>query len=105
MTIRALSRLTALHSHLSPLGSTDDALLKANHFSTQLAELAAITNSLKALDDVSLALNNLGGAMELLLELLDAAHNRQLDGGHLHCLLQPLVSKLQQTLDVMDNIL
>lgn len=105
MLNRTLSRLADLHAHLSPLRGTDSALLKANHFDTQLDELAAIQTDLGRLREVGIELSNLGGALELLLELLDAAHNRQLDGGHLHCLLQPLLGKLLTAEQVLDEIL
>lgn len=105
MLSRTLTRLADLHAHLSPLRGTDSALLKANHFDTQLDELAAIHTDLKRLREVGMELSNLGGALELLLELLDAAHNRQLDGGHLHCLLQPLLGKLLTAEQTLDEIL
>lgn len=102
---RTLTRLADLHAHLSPLRGADSALLKANHFDSQLDELAAITDDLKRLNVISLELSNLRGAVDMLSELLDAAHNRKLDGGHLHCLLQPLVGKLGQAEDALDEIL
>lgn len=105
MFSRTLTRLPDLHSHLSPLRGADSALLKANHFDSQLDELDAIQTELKRLRDVGMELSNLRGALDMLLELLSAAHNRKLDGGHLHCLLQPLVGKLGQAEDVLDEIL
>ena len=102
---RTLTRLADLHAHLSPLRGTDSALLKANHFDTQLDELAAITTDLKRLDGLGRKISNLRGAVDLLLELLDAAHNRKLDGGHLHCLLQPLAGILDEAEDALDEIL
>ncbi len=86
-------------------GVSQTALLKANHFDSQLDELDAIQTELKRLRDVGMELSNLRGALDMLLELLSAAHNRKLDGGHLHCLLQPLVGKLGQAEDVLDEIL
>lgn len=105
MLSRTLARLADLHRHLSPLRSADSALLKACHFDTQLDELQSIQTDLCRLRDVDLELSNLGGALELLLQLLDSAHNKQIDGGHLHCLLQPLLSKLLSAEKAMDEIL
>lgn len=105
MILRSLDRLAELHAHLSPLQGADNALLKANHFDTQLDELAAVLADLKRLRDVSMELSCLDGAMALLLQLLDAAHNKQLDGDHLHCLLQPLVGKLTAAGRTLDEIL
>ncbi len=105
MILRTLDRLADLHAHLSPLQGADNALLKANHFDTQLNELAGILADLKRLHEVSLELSCLDGAMELLLQLLAAAHNKQLDGDHLHCLLQPLVGKLSAAGRALDEIL
>jgi hypothetical protein len=105
MILRSLDRLADLHAHLSPLRGADNTLLKANHFDTKLDELAAILGDLKRLQDVSLELSCLDGAMALLLQLLDAAHNKQLDGDHLHCLLQPLVGKLTSAGRTLDQIL
>lgn len=102
---RTLARLAELHAHLSPLRGADSAMLKANHFDSRLDELEAITADLKRLNAISLDLSNLRGAADMLLELLDAAHNRKLDGGHLHCLLQPLIGKLGQAEDALDEIL
>ncbi|WP_263143976.1 DUF1484 family protein [Pseudomonas sp. RIT-PI-AD] len=102
---RTLARLAELHAHLSPLRGADSAVLKANHFDAQLDELAAITDDLKRLRGIGLELSNVRGAVDMLLELLDAAHNRKLDGGHLHCLLKPLVGKLGQAEDALDEIL
>lgn len=102
---RTLARLAELHTHLSALRGADSALLKANHFDSRLDELDAITTDLKRLNAVSMTLSNVRGASDMLLELLDAAHNRKLDGGHLLCLLQPLVGKLGQAEDALDEIL
>lgn len=105
MLNRTLARLADLHSHLNPLRGADNPLLQANHFDAQLDELQAIQTDLGRLRSVGMDLSNLGGALELLLELLDAAHNRKLDGGHLHCLLQPLLGKLLAAEQTMDEIL
>lgn len=84
---RTLARLAELHVHLSALRGADSALLKANHFDSGPDELDAITADLKRLNAVSLTISNVRGASNMLLELLDAAHNRKFDGGHLLCLL------------------
>lgn len=105
MILRSLDRLADLHAHLIPLQGADNALLKANHFDTQLDELAGILADLKRLDDVHRELACLDGAMALLLELLQAAHHKQLGGDHLHCLLQPLVGKLTAAGRTLEEIL
>ncbi|QEY75098.1 hypothetical protein [Pseudomonas denitrificans (nom. rej.)] len=95
MTNSVVARLSALHSRLAPLVDVDQ----------QLPDLTCITAALARLDDVVLSLNRLSGALELLLELLDAAHARRLSGEQLHCLLEPLANKLQGTLEVLDDLL
>ncbi|HGE2123221.1 hypothetical protein [Pseudomonas aeruginosa] len=105
MLSRTLDRLADLHAHLSPLQGVDNAVLKANHFDSQLAELGAILGDLKRLEDVHRELACLDGAMALLLELLQAAHHKQLGGDHLHCLLQPLVGKLNAAGRTLEEIL
>jgi hypothetical protein len=105
MILCTLDRLAALHAHLSPLHGAENALLKASHFDTKLDELDAILADLKRLRDVSMELSCIDGAMAMLLQLLDAAHNKQLDGDHLHCLLQPLVGKLTAAGRTLDEIL
>lgn len=100
MLNNTLARLAELHIQLSPLLSPESPELNA-----RLNELAAITQDLQRLHLVGSELNHLSGALGLLLELLDAAHNRQLDGGQLQCLLQPLVEQLVGAERVLDEVI
>lgn len=50
-------------------------------------------------------LNSTNSALELVLELLDAAHDKALSGDQLHCLLQPLQEKLALSLTNLDEVL
>jgi hypothetical protein len=105
MLNQSLTRLNNLHAHFSQLRGADSALLKANGFNQQLDELATVITHLGGLSKLTYQLMNVSGALELLLELFDAAHNRKLDGGHLHCLLEPLQDRLDKVINAFDEIL
>ena len=102
---QSLTRLNQLHSHFTQLRGADYPLLKASDFDAKLDEMAAVITSLKGLGSIERRLSNLNGAMDLLLDLLSAAHAHKLDGGHLHCLLEPLRERLNKAIDDMDGIL
>lgn len=69
------------------------------------AEVKALSQALDEVERVRNELNAVGGAMDLVLQLLDAAHAKPLMGDHLHCLLSPLQAKLSKSLDGLDEVL
>ncbi|MBA1289195.1 DUF1484 family protein [Pseudomonas japonica] len=69
------------------------------------AEVKALSEALAQAERVRYELNAVEGAMELVLQLLDAAHARPLMGEHLHCLLSPLQAKLSKSLTGLDEVL
>ncbi|MGY4531804.1 hypothetical protein ACVW0Y_000920 [Pseudomonas sp. TE3786] len=99
MLNQSLARLTELHRQLTPLLSADSPALAAH-----LHELARITEDLQHLKAVGSQLNHLSGAFELLVELPGTAHNRQLDGGRLQCLMEPLLRKLLDAQQLLDKV-
>jgi hypothetical protein len=105
MEINALSRLSNLHNHFSLLRGADNSLLKANGYDAQLDEMAAVLADIQKLEHTYRQLSSLNGAMEMMLELLAAAHRKSLYGDHLHCLLEPLQDKLSRTVDELGGIL
>jgi hypothetical protein len=99
MLNRSLARLTELHSQLTPLLSADSPALAAHRH-----ELTTLTEDLQRLKALGSQLNHLSGAFELLLELLGDAHKRQLDGGRLQCLMEPLLRKLLDAEHLLDEV-
>ena len=80
-----LARLESLQSSLDTLRGADSALLKANHFDTHLNELAALIGEIQKLQDTQQILNDLGGALSVLLELLFCSDDHKFRGCLLHC--------------------
>ncbi|SDK20231.1 hypothetical protein SAMN05216186_10547 [Pseudomonas indica] len=99
-----LSRLESLHTSLNTLRGADSALLKANHFDTHLNELAALIGEIQKLQDTQQILNDLGGALSVLLELLFCSDDHKFRGCLLHCLLQPFQDKLNQAMDGLERV-
>ncbi len=105
MAVNALDRLQDLHAHFNLLRGADSAVLKANGFDTKLNDMRFLIEELGQLRETYLKLTSIHGALEMLLELLHAAHAEKLYGDHLHCLLEPLQGKLNRALDDMEAII
>ncbi|MDE3738590.1 DUF1484 family protein [Metapseudomonas resinovorans] len=105
MAVNALDRLRDLLAHFNLLRGADSALLKANNFDTKLNDMAHLLDELDGLRDTYFNLTSIDGALEMLLELLRAAHAERLYGDHLHCLMEPLRGKLYRALNEMEGII
>lgn len=100
-----LSRLETLHSSFSQLRSANSALLQANRFDANLDELAGLAGEIRKLQDTQQLLNDLSGAMSVLLELLHCSDDHKLLGCQLHCLLLPFQEKLDQAMEGVERVL
>ena len=105
MAINALDQLRDLLAHFNLLRGSDSALLKANNFDTKLNDMEHLLDALDRLRDTYFNLTSIDGALEMLLELLRAAHAERLYGDHLHCLMEPLRGKLYRALNEMEAII
>ncbi|AOE85824.1 hypothetical protein [Pseudomonas sp. TCU-HL1] len=105
MAVNALDRLRDLLAHFNLLRGADSALLKANNFDTKLNDMGHLLDELEGLRDTYFNLTSIDGALEMLLELLRAAHAERLYGDHLHCLMEPLRGKLYRALNEMEGII
>ncbi|BAU74390.1 DUF1484 family protein [Metapseudomonas furukawaii] len=105
MAVNALDELRDLHTHFNLLRGADSALLKANNFDTKLNHLGHLVDELERQRETYFNLTSIDGALEMLLELLHAAHAEKLYSDHLHCLMEPLRGKLYRALNEMEAII
>lgn len=75
---------------------------RAGRFDERLNDLSS---GLEQVEKAISELETVNGALELVLQLLKAAHATALLGDHLHCLLAPLQAKMARSLDQMDEVL
>lgn len=94
--------LKLLHQGLARMASTDCHLQRAAGFQHRLEELS---ETYQHLDRVSGELGAVSGALDLVLELLDAAHAQPINGDSLHCLLAPLHEKMKRSLTGLEEVL
>lgn len=96
---------------MTPLSRIQSNLVDLVHKNPDLrrdsisSEIEALRQTLDEVERVRNELNAVGGAMELVLQLLDVAHAKPLMGDHLHCLLSPLQAKLSRSLNGLDEVL
>lgn len=105
MQLNILSRLESLHAAFSQLRDANSAPLKAKHFDANLNELAALAGEVRKLQATQQLLNDLSGAMSVLLELLHCSDDHKLRGCQLHCLLLPFQEKLDQAMEGVEMML
>lgn len=104
MPTATLTRLNTLHTKLELFRKSDNNPLLPNKFlDSHLSELAAVIIEFQRLERIQELLNDLGGAMTLLLELLQSA-DQKLHGCLLYCLLKPLKEKIDQVMDEMERM-
>jgi hypothetical protein len=96
-----MTQLSQIQNSLVDLTHKQPVLCK----DTLAAQVAAMQSALHEVNAARNELNAVEGAMELILQLLEAAHAKSLIGDHLHCLLSPLQAKLRASLIRLDEVL
>ncbi|WP_225775927.1 DUF1484 family protein [Pseudomonas sp. Marseille-Q5115] len=94
--------LKLLHQGLGRMASSDCHLQRAAGFHHRLEQLS---ETYQHLDRVTGELAAVSGALELVLQLLDAAHAQPINGDSLHCLLAPLHEKMKRSLSGLEEAL
>lgn len=95
-----ITTLTNIHAHLSSLN--DDSPPGKQDLSPHLGHLAKVLSDLR---DSSCVLNEINGALTMVLDLLAAAHADRFSADNLHCLMTPLQAKLSSALDQLQRAL
>lgn len=93
-------KLSNVYEHLATLGEGDSVTHQP--FTTHLSHLGEVLNDLRHSARV---LNEVNGALIMVLHLLEAAHAENLSADNLHCLISPVQVKLARSLNELDRTL
>lgn len=93
-------KLSNVYEHLATLGEGES--VTDQPFTTHLSHLGEVLNDLRHSARV---LNEVNGALTMVLHLLEAAHADNLSADNLHCLISPVQVKLARSLDELDQTL